>query len=223
MLKPPLMIMSLRRSIRIRKPSSSKRPTSPVRMKRWPCGVVPLGLARLLRLAVVAGHHAGERPTTSPGSPARQLAPLLVDQPDVVARGRLADRVQLVRVLVRVEDAGAAAFGHAVELDQAAGPALQHVGLERGGERRAGAELHAGMLAGRSCRSRAAPSAAGTAPAPAWCAWRGSFCGQLQVARRRRTWASAPPRRRRPAWGRRSPAWCCEYSGVESSVTVSGP
>ena len=36
MLKPPLMIMSFLRSISVRKPSSSKRPMSPVRMKRCP-------------------------------------------------------------------------------------------------------------------------------------------------------------------------------------------
>ena len=38
MLKPPLMIMSFLRSISVRKPSASKRPTSPVRMKRLPVG-----------------------------------------------------------------------------------------------------------------------------------------------------------------------------------------
>ena len=41
-----------------------------------------------------------------------------------------------------VEDAGAAALGHAVELGQAAGPALQHPALQLGREGRAGAELH---------------------------------------------------------------------------------
>ena len=44
---------------------------------------------------------------------------------------------------VRRQGAAAAAFGHAVELDQPARPARQHVGLQRRGEGRAGAELHA--------------------------------------------------------------------------------
>ena len=38
MLKPPEMIMSFLRSSSVRKPSASKRPTSPVRMKRLPSG-----------------------------------------------------------------------------------------------------------------------------------------------------------------------------------------
>ncbi len=106
-------------------------------------GVEPLGLGGLRRLAVVAGHHSRRVADDFAGRAARQLAAGLVDEADVVALGGLADGVQLVRMLVRGEDAGAAALGHAVELDQAAGPARDDVGLERGGERRAGAELHA--------------------------------------------------------------------------------
>lgn len=60
-----------------------------------------------------------------------------------MALGGPAHGVQLVRVQMGFEDAGAAAFGHAVELGQAAGPARHHVGLELGPERRAGAELGA--------------------------------------------------------------------------------
>ncbi len=82
-----------------------------------------------------------EWPDHLAGLAARHLAAFLVDQADVAALGRLADGVQLVGMQVRLEDAGAAAFGHAVELDQAAGPALEHVGLERRVEGRAGAEL----------------------------------------------------------------------------------
>ena len=47
----------------------------------------------------------------------------VVDQPDVVPLGRLAHGVQLVRKAVRLQDAGAPAFCHAVVLDQAARPA----------------------------------------------------------------------------------------------------
>ena len=105
-------------------------------------GVVPLGLARLLRLAVVADHHAARVAHHLAGLAGRHLMALLVDQADVVALGRSAHGVQLVGKLVRVQDAAAAAFGHAVELHQPAGPALQHIGLQRGVEGRAGAELH---------------------------------------------------------------------------------
>jgi hypothetical protein len=103
-------------------------------------GVEPLGLARLLGLAVVAGHHAGRVAHHLAGLAGGTRA-RLVDQADVVALGRPAHGVQLVGVQVGFEDAGAAAFGHAVELGQAAGPARQHVGLELGAKRRAGAEL----------------------------------------------------------------------------------
>ena len=73
----------------------------------------------------------------------RHLHARVVDQADVVALGRAAHGVQLVGVGVGLQDAGATAFGHAVELHQAARPARQHVGLQRGVERGAGAELHA--------------------------------------------------------------------------------
>jgi hypothetical protein len=71
---------------------------------------------------------------------------LLVDQADLVAGRGLADRVQLVREFVRMEDAAAAALGHAVVLGQAARPALENIRLEYRRERRAGAELHAEAL-----------------------------------------------------------------------------
>src|SRR5690606_36120183 len=67
---------------------------------------------------------------------------VLVDHPHVVTIEGLADGMQLVRVLVGYQHAGAATFGHAVELHQAARPAGQHVGLEFAVEGRAGAELH---------------------------------------------------------------------------------
>ncbi len=56
--------------------------------------------------------------------------------------GGLADRVQLVGVSMRGEQARAAAFRHAVDFDQPARPAGQHVALQFGGERRAGREFH---------------------------------------------------------------------------------
>ena len=60
-----------------------------------------------------------------------------------MARRRLADGVQLVREFVGIQDAAAAALGHAVILRQAARPALEDLRLERRAERCAGAELHA--------------------------------------------------------------------------------
>ena len=124
MLKPPLMIMSFLRSNSVRKPSASKRPTSPVRMKRSPCGLEPLGLARLRRLAVVADHHRARA--------ADHLAGLAARRP----RGRRrrsggcrgppsAGRrcAACPGCSCAASDAAAAAFGHAVELDQAARPA----------------------------------------------------------------------------------------------------
>ena len=66
---------------------------------------------------------------------------VLVNESDVVARQGLAHGVQLVRVFVRPQAAAAAAFGHSVVLDQAAGPARQDVGLQSRREGCAGAEL----------------------------------------------------------------------------------
>ncbi len=143
MLKPPEMIRSFLRSNRVRKPSASKRPTSPVRMKRLPVGGEPFGLARLLGLAVVAGHHAAGVAHHLAGLAGGNFDAGLVDQAQVVAFGRAAHGVQLVGVVVRFQDEGAAAFGQAVELHQSAGPAFQHIGLQRGVEGGAGAELHA--------------------------------------------------------------------------------
>ena len=67
---------------------------------------------------------------------------VVVDQPHLVFGHRLAHSVQLVRMFVRQQNAGAAAFGHAVIFGQAPGPALQDVGLQVGGEWRGGAEFH---------------------------------------------------------------------------------
>ena len=108
--------------------------------------IEPLGLARLAGLAVVAAHHAGRVPhhlADGRGIAGRQFAARVVDEADVVARRRPADRVQLVGLHMRFEDAGAAPFRHAVELDQPARPARHHLGLQWRSERRAGAELEA--------------------------------------------------------------------------------
>ena len=59
-----------------------------------------------------------------------------------MAGQRLADRMELVRMLVRDQAATAAALGHAVIFDQATGPALEDIRLKRRAEGGAGAELH---------------------------------------------------------------------------------
>ena len=136
--------MSFLRSSSVRKPSSSKRPTSPVRMKRLPVSSYHSASAVFARLVVIAAHHRGGRAADDlAGFAGRHLAAVVVDEADVVARRGWPTVCSLSGMLVGAQDAGAAAFGHAVVLDQAARPALEHVGLERGGERRAGAELHA--------------------------------------------------------------------------------
>ncbi len=73
---------------------------------------------------------------------ARQLNAVFIDNPHVVAVEWHTHGGKLVRVGVGRQHAGATTFGHAVELDQAARPALENVGLELGMEGGAGAELH---------------------------------------------------------------------------------
>ncbi len=92
--------------------------------------IEPFGLAGGLRPVVIAAHHH-RRPTDHLANLAdRQLGALLVDDADLVAGRGLADGVQLVRPLVGRQYAGAAALGHAVGVDQPAGPAAQDLGLE---------------------------------------------------------------------------------------------
>ncbi len=105
-------------------------------------GVVPLGRAGGLGPAVIADHHAGATAHDLTGFATRQFAAFLIDHAHVAAAGGRAHCVQLVRIQVGLQDAGGAAFGHAVVLDQPARPALEHIGLQRGGKGRAGAELH---------------------------------------------------------------------------------
>ncbi len=81
-------------------------------------GVVPFGLARLLGQVVVSGHHRLGPADHLADLALPDLAAEFVDQANVVARHRLADRVQLVRKEVRREHGRAAAFGHAVEFDR---------------------------------------------------------------------------------------------------------
>src|SRR6185369_17681134 len=89
--------------------------------------VVPLGFARLGGLVVVAGHHRAGAAHDFADLAGAKFAFILVDQPYVVTFGRLADGVQFLREVVRLQDAGTAAFGQAVELAQPAGPALDDV------------------------------------------------------------------------------------------------
>ncbi len=123
--------------------------------KALAAGADPLGLAGLVGLAVVARHHAGRAADDLALRTLGQLLALFVDKAQIGVRPGAADGVQLVGELVAVQLAAHAPFGHAVVLDQAAGPAAQHLGLERGLERRAGAELvlqprQIGLVKGRA-------------------------------------------------------------------------
>jgi hypothetical protein len=85
-------------------------------------------LPGLIEIAV--HHRSGRAADDLADLAARHFATLLVDQADLMAGRRLADRVQLVREFVRIEDAAAAALGHAVVLGQTARPAFENVRLE---------------------------------------------------------------------------------------------
>ncbi len=116
---------------------------SPVRMKRLPSGECHSAAAVRSGLAVIGGHHRLRMADDLAGLAARQFAAGIVDDANVVGVAGSADGVQLVGIRVRLEDAGAAALGHAVVLGEATGPARQHLALECWRERRAGGELHA--------------------------------------------------------------------------------
>ena len=104
-------------------------------------GVEPFGFGRFLGLVQVAGHHCGGMSDDFSNRADRQLVAFIVNHTNVMPLSRTADRVQFIRVLVRSQNAGAAAFGHAVGVDQPAGPARQDFGFQCGTERRAGAHL----------------------------------------------------------------------------------
>ena len=72
-----------------------------------------------------------------------ELAARVVDASDVGPRWRAPDGGQLFGVLVRSQDAAAAAFGRTVDFREPPRPAPQNVGFERSGKRRAGAEFGA--------------------------------------------------------------------------------
>ncbi len=92
-------------------------------------GRVPLGFARLLWLVVISGHHRRRVADDFTGFTDGDLVPVIVDQPDVMTFSRPAHGMQLVGVAVRFEDESAAAFGHAIKLDQSSRPAREHIGL----------------------------------------------------------------------------------------------
>jgi len=76
-----------------------------------PFGVEPFGLARLRRLVVIAGHHAG-RTTDDLADHARltrQLAAVFVEQTDVVALAGWPTVCSLCGKLPAIQDAAAAA------------------------------------------------------------------------------------------------------------------
>ncbi len=103
--------------------------------------VVPLRFPGLCGLIQVAAHHRGRVTDDFADFAARQLLSRRIDQADIVARHRHADRVQFVWMLVGLEQARAAAFGEPVDLDEAPGPTLKHAPLELRCKRRAGREL----------------------------------------------------------------------------------
>ena len=164
-----VMIMSFLRSSRVKEAVGVEAADIAGADEALAVGAGPLGLGGLGRLVVIARHHG--RPSGRPPrrSRRRHFAALLVDQPDVVACGRLAHRVQLVWKLVRAQ-AGRSRRPRSCRRysTRPPGQRSQHVGLELGGERRAGADLHAKGRQVDNGRSRVGPSAAGTAPAPAW-------------------------------------------------------
>ena len=215
--------MSFLRSMSVRKPSSSKRPTSPVRMKRSPVG------ARTTRPRRSCPAGCGSRSSSRrSGRPPRRSRPAATSWPSSSIR-RMSwpgtgwpTVCSLSGMLVRQQHAGAAALGHAVELDQAARPALQHVGLQRRGERRAGAELHAEGRRGRSGRSRAASISRWycTGTSMAWVTR--CFSASSQELRRRRTSASAPPCRPAPWSAGRRPGWCSNRAASRSASPRRG-
>ena len=104
-------------------------------------GVEPFGFTGFFRLAVVAAHHRPRMADHLAGAARGQLVASFVNQTDVMPFGRLTHGVQFVGVQVGIQDAGAPAFGHAVKLDQAPGPAPDHIGFEHRRKWRAGAEL----------------------------------------------------------------------------------
>ena len=224
MLKPPEMMTSLRRSSSVRKPSASKRPMSPVRMKRLPSASNHSASRVASGWLVVAGHHAGRMPTTSPASPAPLRTPASSISRMSWPRRRRADGVQLVGMQVGLGDAGAAAFGHAVRTRSAPRPAPQHFGLQRGCERRAGRELsrsearqvvavELGPREQRSyCTGTSIACVTRFAPQPASSRW----CLRVELR------PSAARCRHGASVGKNTTSVVFEYSGVASSVTVSG-
>ena len=155
MLNPPEMIMSLARPIRVKKPSAS------IDWQCRRCGCSGRRPARTIRPRQSWPGHCGsrsssmpDRPTTSPGDARPGKHAVGADDTQIVARHRLAHRVELVRMLVGEEGTTAAALGRAVVFDQPARPAAQHLGLEVG--RRTGPRSR--ISSGSATRSKAAKS-----------------------------------------------------------------
>jgi len=107
-------------------------------------GIVPVTLARFFGLVLVPQHHRGRFADQFARDAGRHFVAVLIQHFQEVAGGRAAYGVELVRVFVDRKDAGDAAFGHAIDLDQPARHPRQHFGLEVGGEGRALACLQPG-------------------------------------------------------------------------------
>ena len=216
--------MSFLRSIRTRKPSASKRPTSPLRMKRLPLASCHSRFGGPLGPLVVSVHDRGRMPDDLADLALRHFLAGLVDEANVVVRRRLADGVELVGMEMGRQDAGAAAFGQAVVLGEAAGPALQHVGLDVCRERRAGRQLHdeAREVVAVEIRHGHDPpvlhrhqhGVGGAVPfRQLQKAIRVEFLHQDGGARRSRAWAGSSPAwcSNRAAWRRSSPMRRCSH------------
>ncbi len=112
--------------------------------------IVPHGLLGGLGATVVACHHDVGAADHLSNLARGHLPSLLVNQPEIVAGGRTTDGVQLIGELVGDQNGEAAAFRHAVILDQLTRPALEHLPLQSGGKgcRRAGLVAKGREIAG---------------------------------------------------------------------------
>src|SRR5208282_621556 len=102
----------------------------------------PFRLQRLVRTVVIARHDCFGVTNDLPHLTTRQFLSVLVDYAYVVTRNRLADRMKLVRMLVRQKRATPAAFGHPEIFGQSSRPTVKDFALELCRKWRGGAVLH---------------------------------------------------------------------------------
>ena len=94
---------------------------------------------------MIALHHRGRAADDFANLSGWHELPFLADHAHVVAVHRPTNRRKLVGMFVRGEHARAAALGHAIIFDQAAGPALQDLGLQLGRKRCRGGKFQCVM------------------------------------------------------------------------------